>query len=713
MATSVTQGLSDDQTGGASYRIARRVTLADSMVVRAKLGPAGEGRILDISETGMASQAHIPIQPGSKITVDFDVPDGGHIRTEAQVVWRTVDKRMGLRFLRMSEPARLRLRAWIDTLAGPEPVAAAPADVPAKVESATPRDNNEFWHLISEIKASKLYLDSALALIVERAAELTGSTGAALAIGPPENMVCRATLGDAPEVGTVINPDSKLTSECIRTRNTVHVVDTDTDPRVDPFVCRDLNMRSAVLAPAFPNKGDKNFTVVLEMFSSRAKNFSEESIRKLEQLAEVAGVLALGDSADGTALQAEALATATRASADANESALFAQDELDHLVDRFISDLKIGGPAKPDAGKADAKAPAKAPALESKLADLKKSASFETNYAGTKTEPFSTKLRPEKPFAPKLPESKPFPATDSSAASKKAESSKKVSEKTAEMEVVSLAEPVGATFTPKRSVERADLTWGQSPEPSGSKVPLIAVAALAIAGVIGGGIYFAHRSSSSAKPVVQAQAEPASVESVPDPNTSMTVTATPLPVAKPSVAPKESSSEPAKRASAPEPKAVQKETKHEEAPKQAPEPEPIILAAAKRTTREAPAAMSAPAIPMPTGGAAPPTDIPVSSSTPQLAAQRSTGVTQGVLIHRVSPKFPSAARSYALSGEVVLKGRVTKEGNVDQLKAVSGNPLLSSAAIDAVRQWKYQPYKVNGSPIDMETTFRIQFDLPK
>jgi PilZ domain-containing protein/GAF domain-containing protein len=385
MATSVTQGLSDDQTGGASYRIARRVTLADSMVVRARLGPAGEGRILDISETGMASQSQIPIQPGGKITVDFDIPDGGHIRTEAQVVWRTVDKRMGLRFLRMSEPARLRLRAWIDTLAGPEPVPATPAEAPAKIEPAPPRDNNEFWHLIGEIKASKLYLDSALALIVERAAELTGSTGAALAVGPPENMICRATLGDAPEVGTVINPDSKLTSECIRTRNTVHVLDTDTDPRVDPFVCRDLNMRSAVLAPAFPNKGDKNFTVVLEMFSSRARNFSDESIRKLEQLAEVAGVLALGDSPESSALQAEALAAATKASADAAENALFAQDELDHLVDRFISDLKIGGPAKPDTGKADAKAPA----FESKPPDLKKSASFETNYASTKAEPSS------------------------------------------------------------------------------------------------------------------------------------------------------------------------------------------------------------------------------------------------------------------------------------------------------------------------------------
>ncbi len=708
MATSVTQGLSDDQTGGASYRIARRVTLADSIVVRAKLGPAGEGRILDISETGMASQSQIPIQPGGKITVDFDIPEGGHIRTEAQVVWRTVDKRMGLRFLRMSEPARLRLRAWIDTLAGPEVVATeAPATAPAKAEAAAPRDSNEFWHLISEIKASKLYLDSALALIVERAAELTGSTGAALAIGPTENMVCRATLGDAPEVGTVINPDSKLTSECIRTRNTVHVVDTDTDPRVDPFVCRDLNMRSAVLAPAFPNKGDKNFTVVLEMFSSRAKNFSDESIRKLEQLAEVAGVLALGDSPEGSALQAEALATATRESVGSAENGLFAQDELDHLVDRFISDLKIGGPAKPDASKPEAKA-----AFEGKPTDLTKSASFETNYAGSKTDSFSTKQAFEKSLATKPLDSKPLPAMDFVAAPKKPEPSKKATDKSAEMEVVSLAEPVGVPFTPKRAVERADLTWGQTPEPSASKVPMIAVAALAVISVIGGVIYFVHRSSTSAQPVVQAQSVPAPVAPAADPNTSMTVTATPLPSAKPSGA-SSSGSESAKKTSAQEPKVVEKETKQTEAPKQAPEPEPIVLAAAKRTTTEAPAPMAAPAITMPTGGAAPPTDIPVSTSAPQLAAQRSTGVTQGVLIHRVSPKYPSSARSYALSGEVVLKGRITKEGNVEQLKAVSGNPLLAGAAIDAVRQWKYQPYKIDGKAIDMETTFRIQFDIPR
>ena len=91
--------------------------------------------------------------------------------------------------------------------------------------------------------------------------------------------------------------------------------------------------------------------------------------------------------------------------------------------------------------------------------------------------------------------------TESVVTSKKPEPSKKTTDKSSEMEVVSLAEPVGAPFMPKRAVERADLTWGQTPEPPASKVPMIAVAALAVIGVIGGVIYFVHRSSAPPKPV--------------------------------------------------------------------------------------------------------------------------------------------------------------------------------------------------------------------
>ncbi|HLH08453.1 MAG TPA: TonB family protein [Terriglobales bacterium] len=708
MATSVSQGLSDDAAGGVSNRIARRVTLADSASVRARLGPAGDGRILDISESGLAAQANMPIQPGSKITIDFDIPDGGHVRTEAQVVWRTADKRMGLRFLRMSEPTRLRLRAWIEALAGPEP---APEPAPAATKPETSRNHNEFWHLISDIKASKLYLDSALALIVERAAELTGATGAALAFGPSENMICRATLGDAPDVGTVINPDSKLTRECISTRHTVHVLDTDADPRVDPFVCRDLNMRSAVLAPAFPNKSDKNFTVVLEMFSSRARNFTPEHISKLEQLAEVAGVLALGDSPEADALKSEAMSSSHKPVGKSEDSQLFAQDELDHLVDRFITDLKIGS-----SGPSSSSPEPKAPAYDRRSSDSKKPPAFEMSFVSNKNETVSAPTKPEK-AAPKPFEGKSAQSTEIAAPAKKVEERKKIASE--ELEVVSLAEPVVPTFTPKRpSLDRSDLTLGQQAEPPASKVPMIAGAALLVLALIGGGLYLRRHSNTSPKPVVQAETAPAPVAAPEaDPNTTLTVTAPAL-SSKTESSKSTVSSEPAKKAS--EAKPADKESKQskesvKEQPKEEAAAQPIVLASAKHAPAgEAPAPMAAPAIPVIGGAAPPPTTIPVTISTPELAATaRSTGVTAGVLIHRVSPKYPSAARSYSVSGEVVLKGRITKEGNVEGLKALSGNPLLSAAAIEAVKQWKYKPYQVDGKPIEMETTFRIDFALPR
>lgn len=690
MATSVTQGLSDEQAGGASYRIARRITLSDSTVVKVKLGPAGEGRVLDISETGMAAQAHMPIQPGSKITVDFDIPDGGHIRTEAQVVWRTVDKRMGLRFLRMSEPTRLKLGAWIGALAGSAPPAEVAVPAPVVNAEPAPRDKNEFWHLITEIKTSKLYLDSALALVVERAAELTGATGAALAIGPPENMICRATLGDAPDVGTVINPDSRLTSECIRTRNTVHVVDTDTDARVDPFVCRDLNMRSAVLAPAFPNKGDKNFTVVLEMFSSRARNFSPEQIRKLEQLAEVAGVLALDETSRG---DATGTSNAGNSGTEQKDTLLFAQDELDHLVERFVSDLKIGTPAAPQIPAPELRVTA----VQTKPADVKKPPVSETSFS-PRTPDFAAV--PPKPVY----ESKPAPKAETVLPVKKEEPAKPVSNASDEMELVSLAEPLGSSYAPKHdNLERTSFTLSHQEPSSGSNAPMIAVVVLVLMAIVGAGIYFLHNSSKAEK----AAASTSAPVVAPETNTSITVT--------PESEAKETASAPENSKKTAEAKPVEskqeKETKKTEAPAETQAPEPIVLASGKHVSNEAP--LSAPAIPMGMGAAPPPAALPMSPAKPQLAVAQSTGVIPGELIHRVSPRYPSAARSSALSGEVVLKGRITKDGNVEQLKAVSGNPILAIAAIDAVRQWKYKPYRVDGKPIDMDTTFRIQFALPK
>jgi protein TonB len=66
-----------------------------------------------------------------------------------------------------------------------------------------------------------------------------------------------------------------------------------------------------------------------------------------------------------------------------------------------------------------------------------------------------------------------------------------------------------------------------------------------------------------------------------------------------------------------------------------------------------------------------------------------------------------------LQGQVELQIRVNKDGSVDNIKRVSGNPILANAAMDAVRRWRYEPYKIDGQPIEMETNIKLNFNLPR
>jgi len=89
----------------------------------------------------------------------------------------------------------------------------------------------------------------------------------------------------------------------------------------------------------------------------------------------------------------------------------------------------------------------------------------------------------------------------------------------------------------------------------------------------------------------------------------------------------------------------------------------------------------------------------------------SQGVTTGMLIHRVEPPYPGLARAARISGNVVLKAIISKEGTIEDLTLVSGHPMLVPSAIDAVRQWRYRPYLLNGQPVEVETTITVIFTL--
>ena len=105
---------------------------------------------------------------------------------------------------------------------------------------------------------------------------------------------------------------------------------------------------------------------------------------------------------------------------------------------------------------------------------------------------------------------------------------------------------------------------------------------------------------------------------------------------------------------------------------------------------------------------------PGDSSKPVLQALNvSQGVSQGLLIKKVQPTYPPAAIRMHLEGSVQLLATIGKTGNITAVKVQGGEPLLAQAALDAVKQWKYKPYYLNGDPVEIQTQVTINFKLPR
>jgi periplasmic protein TonB len=97
-------------------------------------------------------------------------------------------------------------------------------------------------------------------------------------------------------------------------------------------------------------------------------------------------------------------------------------------------------------------------------------------------------------------------------------------------------------------------------------------------------------------------------------------------------------------------------------------------------------------------------------ATPQ-RVRVSQGVTQGLLIRKVAPNYPPLARQARIQGTVLLQAQISKTGDIQNLQLISGHPMLAPAAIEAVKQWKYRPYILNGEPVEVDTQVTVNFTL--
>jgi protein TonB len=103
--------------------------------------------------------------------------------------------------------------------------------------------------------------------------------------------------------------------------------------------------------------------------------------------------------------------------------------------------------------------------------------------------------------------------------------------------------------------------------------------------------------------------------------------------------------------------------------------------------------------------------ITVVQPEQQKLVRLSSTMIEGLLVYKITPTYPAIAKATGTQGSVVLQATISRSGTIGNLRVVSGPALLQQAALDAVRQWRYRPYLLNGQPVEVETTVNVVFKL--
>ena len=460
------------------------------------------------------------------------------------------------------------------------------------------------------IAAGNHRLDPLLGTIADAARQLTGASGAALAMWKEGAMVCRARSGDtAPSLGARLSANTGISGECLRTGKMQHCSDTENDPVVDVEVCRSLGLRSIAVLPI---QGWRGVNGILEVFSAQPSAFTPSHIAFLEQLA------ALAERARATQPHEASTAAPKPASAIGKSPPsrlLPASDPVGDVALAFIGSgrrpralvlgmlgfvaislvglvIWLGWRGADDT---DAKSQAAAPASVD-------TATVNSTIAGPAVRP-----------------------------------------------------------SPNQSAPDNDPVWKKNPG--------------------GESLYLSVGKPSAGSPVKFVS--------------KLDVVADKNPSARGSL-PGDSAEH-----SAPNPTVT-----HAALGAQWMGSDPDAMKSGKAASEQPPSiATLTPA--SPPSGILPPAAVLPFPSMPV-----STGVSGGQLVRRVIPLYSDRARQKRQEGTVTLLATVIEDGTVGEIRIVDGPPELAQSAVDAVKQWRYKPYVLDGTPVKNEVRISFDFKLP-
>jgi periplasmic protein TonB len=124
-----------------------------------------------------------------------------------------------------------------------------------------------------------------------------------------------------------------------------------------------------------------------------------------------------------------------------------------------------------------------------------------------------------------------------------------------------------------------------------------------------------------------------------------------------------------------------------------------------------PSAVLPPVSALPPQPAAVPLLPPAPKIEPRAPIRVSSLIVRSRLLRQVDPAYPALAKTARIEGAVVVEALITESGTIENLRVISGNPLLIQSVIDAVKQWRYEPTLLNGDPVAVITTITVNFTL--
>lgn len=603
----------------------------------------------DIGEGGLSVSGTSRLQLGANTYLNFQFPEASTLIDAAgEVAWCDDSGRAGVRFTRIKPDSTAALKRWLKNDANPT-AAGATVAAPILGQPAQDREQSlvEIELLRTLIATQKLDKPSALSMIVELMSELTRASGAAIALLEGADVICRARVGNAPDVGVKLSLDSKLSGECFLTGNIVQLNDSENDPRVDPEVCRALNFRSVLILPIF---SAGQVIGICEVLSPLAANFQGGDVLALSALAEVV------------------------ASLDA-EQAIEPADGITEEPSKAMQEPSANEPIP--------------------VFDEQEAFNEIMALAAAEPQPADEEITPVQEFAelpafeiPELPE---IPELEEAAPTTVAQAPS-----------IHMQPAWAAVPTPKsqsKTKAKQDI----------STTLIVIVAGVLILGTAGVVEYVQLARAKHLSPAtpVAPVASTMTVPATTAPDLSGPKTGGELTPAKSadSASAKASEAKPAVK-----PAKSGKESAPEEVTVVAPSERQAWASSLNESAAPAAPSIaslngSASATTIPIVANLP------AASAPRLGGvvNVSNGVSGGKLIHRVAPAYPDLAKRAGVSGTVILSAMVAKDGSVTKLKLVKGSQLLAAEAIRAASQWRYSPFVLDGKPIEVATQIVMDF----